>query len=66
MEFIEFETVKGEKISINKEKVVAVTPIRGPDDEATIIMYGEREDCFSAVKGKYADVMSKLSELEGN
>lgn len=47
MEFIEFETLKGEKISINKEKVVAVTPIRGPDDEGAVIMYGEREDCFS-------------------
>ena len=64
MEFIEFETLKGEKISINKEKIVAVTPIRGPDDEATIVMYGEREDCFSAVKGKYADVVSKINGLE--
>lgn len=61
--FIKFETQKGEIIYINPNKIVATTPIRSPDDDGVIIMYGEREDCCSVVKGKLEEVMSKIELL---
>lgn len=61
--FIKFETQKGEIICINPNKIVATTPIRSPDDDGVIIMYGEREDCCSVVKGKLEEVMSKIELL---
>lgn len=63
MSFIEFETVKGEIVYINSEKIIATTPIRSPDDDGVIVMYGEREDCCSVVKGKLEEVMSKIELL---
>ena len=61
--FIKFETQKGEVVYINSEKIVATTPIRSPDEDGVIIMYGEREDCCSVVKGTLEQVMSKIELL---
>lgn len=61
--FIEFETQKGETICINPNKIIAATPIRSPDDDGVIVMYGEREDCCSVVKGKLNEVISKIEHF---
>ena len=63
MSFIKFETVKGEIVYINSEKIIATTPIRSPDDDGVIIMYGEREDCCSVVKGTLEQVVSRIELL---
>lgn len=61
--FIEFETQKGETICINPNKIIAATPIRSPDEDGVIIMYGEREDCCSVVKGTLEQVVSRIELL---
>lgn len=63
MRFIKFENQKGEIVYINANKIIATTSIRSPDEDGVIIMYGEREDCCSVVKGKLDDVMSKIEHF---